>query len=75
MQIFVGTTSLEKYFNVVLVFSQIRRVLLEVNHRSGPSETVFWECLSLSEVLTLVGVEFSREFVAVYDSENASINV
>ena len=75
MQVLVGTTSLEEDLNVVFVLSQIGRVLLEVNHSSGCCETVLWECLCLSEISALVGEEFSRELVAINDSENASIDV
>ena len=75
MQVLVGTTSLKEDLNVVFVLSQIRRVLLEVNHGSGSCETVLWECLCLSEIFALVGEEFSRELVAINDSENASIDV
>jgi len=75
VQVLVGTTSLKEDLNVVFVLSQIGWVLLEVNHGSSCCKTVLWECLCLSEILALVGVEFSRELVAINDSENASIDV
>lgn len=54
VQVLVGTSALKHNFDIVLMFSQIRRVLLEVDHSTGVGKLIIWESLCGSEVTTLV---------------------
>jgi Holliday junction resolvasome RuvABC ATP-dependent DNA helicase subunit len=64
MQIFVGTSSFEHNFNIVLVLSQIRWILFEVYHRTSGSKGVFRERFGLSYHLDFYEAEDLTKIVA-----------
>ena len=57
------------------MFSQIGRVLLEVDHGTGRGELVIWEALGHAQFGSLIGVELASEIVAVNNAEHSAVNI
>jgi len=75
LEVLVGAATLEKHLDVVLVLSQIGRVLLEVDHGTSSGEFVIWEALGTTQVSSLIGVELASEIVTVDNTEHSAVNI
>ena len=75
LKVAVRSATLERNLNVVLVLSQIRRVLLHVDHGSGVDEWVVREVLIGIDLVALVTVELASEIITSNNTENAVVNI
>lgn len=75
VKVTIVTTTTKAHFKIIFEFSLIRRVLLEVDHGAGVLVEVIGECFTVSKLMTLLGIEVTREGVAVVDTEDAAIDV
>ena len=74
-QILVRAATFQFDFVVVLVFSQIGRVLLHVDHGTSLGERIVGEVLRAADVNAFVGVECLGELIRVNDAENTGVDI
>jgi hypothetical protein len=71
----VGATTLEHDLNVVLVLSQIGRVLLHCDHSTSLLERIVGVTFGLIELDTFVLVESLGEIISINNTENSAIDI
>ena len=75
LKVLVGTATFQFDLVVVLVLSQIRWVLLHIDHGSCVSEGIVWEVLWNANVNTFIRVESLGEVVTINDAENSGVDI
>lgn len=71
LQVFVGAATFQFYLIVVLVLSQIRRVLFHVDHFACVSKWIVWEGLWTANVTSFIGEISLSEFITINNAENS----
>lgn len=75
LQVLVGATTLQLDFVVVFELSQIRRVLLHVDHGTGMHEGIIWETFWASKINAFVSVVGLGEVITVNNAEDSGVDI
>ena len=74
-QVLVGAATFQFNFVVVLVFSKIRRVLLEVDHSSVMLKWIIWKCFGAANINSFVGIESLGKVISIENTEDARVDI
>jgi len=75
LKVLVWSATLKHNLNVVLVLSQIGRVLLHCDHSASLLERIFGVTFWLIEFNTFVLVESLGEIISINNTENSAIDI
>ena len=75
LKVLVWSATLKHNLNIVLVLSQIGRVLLHCDHSTSLLERIIWVTFGLIELNTFVLVESLGEIISINNTENSAIDI
>jgi len=75
VEVFVGTATLQHYFNVVFILGHIWGVLLHVDHHTSVHKGIIGESLAVTKGHALICVEASGKLVAIDNAEDSAVEV